>query len=145
MSGRFFINGGAGCIGLHLTNDLLRQGHRVRALDGTDVVYHFAARVGVGRSTYEIADYVSVNNEGTAQLLQALIENPVERLIIASSMSIDRKGIYRDTRGALVSGNEREQFRETDLTELPGSAEDQIPIDRQSDARVESEMRGPTA
>ncbi len=31
------------------------------ALDGVDVVVHLAARVGVGQSMYEIAEYASVN------------------------------------------------------------------------------------
>src|SRR5262245_61645435 len=42
-----------------------------RALDGIDVVVHLAARVGVGQSMYEIAEYTSVNNVGTAVLLEA--------------------------------------------------------------------------
>jgi dTDP-L-rhamnose 4-epimerase len=67
-----------------------------QALDGVDVVYHFAARVGVGQSMYEIAEYTSVNNRGTAVLLEALVEKPVRRLIVASSMSIYGEGLYRD-------------------------------------------------
>ena len=59
-----------------------------RALAGVDAVYHFAASVGVGQSMYQIADYTSVNNVGTAVLLEALADRPVERLIVASSMSI---------------------------------------------------------
>jgi dTDP-L-rhamnose 4-epimerase len=66
------------------------------ALDRVDVVYHFAARVGVGQSMYEVAEYTSVNNVGTAVLLEALIANPVERLVVASSMSIYGEGLYRD-------------------------------------------------
>ena len=66
-----------------------------RALDGVDVVYHLAAAVGVGQSMYQIAEYTSVNNLGTAVLLEALIERPVERLIVASSMSIYGEGLYR--------------------------------------------------
>jgi len=31
--------------------------------------------VGVAQSMYEVAEYTSVNNQGTANLLQALIEN----------------------------------------------------------------------
>lgn len=67
-----------------------------RALAGVDVVYHLAARVGVGQSMYEISEYTSVNTLGTAVLLEALIERPVERLIVASSMSIYGEGLYRD-------------------------------------------------
>jgi dTDP-L-rhamnose 4-epimerase len=59
-----------------------------RALDGVDAVVHFAARVGVGQSMYEIAHYTSVNNLGTAVLLEALSASPVQRLVVASSMSL---------------------------------------------------------
>src|SRR4051794_22365842 len=45
-----------------------------KALEGTDAVYHLAAMVGVGQSMYEIAQYTSVNNSGTAALLQQLIK-----------------------------------------------------------------------
>jgi dTDP-L-rhamnose 4-epimerase len=68
-----------------------------RALDGVEVVYHLAARVGVGQSMYEVAEYTSVNNVGTAVLLEALISRPVRRLIVASSMSVYGEGLYRDT------------------------------------------------
>jgi len=77
------------------------------ALEGVDAVYHFAARVGVGQSMYEIEKYTSVNNLGTAVLLEALVERPVRRLVVASSMSIYGEGLYRDSEGRLVSGQER--------------------------------------
>lgn len=67
-----------------------------RALDGIEVVYHLAARVGVGQSMYQLAEYTSVNNLGTAILLEAIAERPVERLIIASSMGVYGEGMYRD-------------------------------------------------
>ena len=70
-----------------------------RALDGIDAVYHFAAAVGVGQSMYEIAHYTSVNNLGTAQLLELLSRRPVERLVVASSMSIYGEGAYHDADG----------------------------------------------
>lgn len=77
------------------------------ALAGVDVVYHFAAMVGVGQSMYQIHDYTSVNGLGTAVLLEALIERPVERLIVASSMSIYGEGLYRNAAGGLEGGQER--------------------------------------
>jgi len=73
-----------------------------RALAGVDGVFHFAAMVGVGQSMYQVADYISVNDLGTATLLQALIERPVERLVVASSMSIYGEGLYRDAGGLSV-------------------------------------------
>jgi dTDP-L-rhamnose 4-epimerase len=77
------------------------------ALKGVDAVYHFAAMVGVGQSMYQVDDYVGVNDLGTAIVLQALIERPVERLVVASSMSIYGEGLYRDARGHIVTAGER--------------------------------------
>jgi dTDP-L-rhamnose 4-epimerase len=146
MSKRILITGGAGFIGSHIADSLLRRGYRVRAFDsllpqvhgdagvrpdylggavellegdvrdplrlrsalqGVDAVYHFAAMVGVGQSMYEVSRYTAVNNLGTAVLLEALIERPVERLIVASSMSVYGEGLYRSASGRTVSGVER--------------------------------------
>jgi dTDP-L-rhamnose 4-epimerase len=65
-----------------------------RALDGIDRVVHFAARVGVGQSMYEIAEYTSVNSAGTAVLLEAMLDRPIEKLLVASSMSVYGEGRY---------------------------------------------------
>lgn len=70
-----------------------------RALRGVDAVYHLAARVGVGQSMYEVANYVDVNALGTAVLMEALIAKPVQRLVVASSMSIYGEGRYLSGRG----------------------------------------------
>lgn len=65
-------------------------------LRGVDVIYHFAAAVGVGQSMYEISRYMSVNTVGTAELLQAILDSKssVQKLIVASSMSIYGEGRY---------------------------------------------------
>jgi len=146
------ITGGAGFIGSHLADDLIRRRHQVRALDllcpqvhgtdakrpaylhpavelvhgdvrdarttrraleGIDVVYHFAAAVGVGQSMYEVDHYTSTNNLGTAVLLQELVHRPVQRLIVASSMSVYGEGVYQRADGQIVDGVERsiEQLR----------------------------------
>jgi len=124
--------GGAGFIGSHVADELLRAGHRVRALDclvdqvhddspappylaeeielvvgdirdeeavrraleGVDSVVHLAARVGVGQSMYQLAEYTAANTAGTAVLLEALVERPVRKLLVASSMSIYGEGAY---------------------------------------------------
>jgi dTDP-L-rhamnose 4-epimerase len=78
-----------------------------RALEGVDVVVHFAAAVGVGQSMYEVARYTDVNSVGTATLLDLLARRPVDKLLVASSMSIYGEGIYRTADGDLVSGPER--------------------------------------
>src|SRR3954447_21635491 len=41
-----------------------------RALTGVDAVVHLAARVGVGQSMYEMAEYCDVNTRGTGVLLE---------------------------------------------------------------------------
>ncbi|MDQ6694662.1 MAG: SDR family NAD(P)-dependent oxidoreductase [Chloroflexota bacterium] len=146
MAKHVLITGGAGFIGSHLADELLRHGYQVRALDnlsvqvhgpkqkkpeylnrevelvvgdvrdpdavkralkGIDFVYHLAAMVGVGQSMYEVTRYTDVNNMGTAVLLEALIEQPVERLIVASSMSLYGEGLYHAPDGTPSEGVER--------------------------------------
>jgi dTDP-L-rhamnose 4-epimerase len=139
------ITGGAGFIGSHVADELLRAGDRVRALDslheqvhpdgsrpeyldpdvevvegdvrdrkavgraldGADAVIHFAARVGVGQSMYEIHDYVDANTTGTAVLLEELLDRSIGRLVVASSMSVYGEGSYVDAAGRPVVAVER--------------------------------------
>jgi dTDP-L-rhamnose 4-epimerase len=78
------------------------------ALKGVEAVYHLASSVGVGQSMYEMASYTSTNNLGTAILLEAIIQNPVERLIVASSMSIYGEGSYLSADGKIHNHLERQ-------------------------------------
>jgi dTDP-L-rhamnose 4-epimerase len=78
-----------------------------RALRGADMVLHLASSVGVGQSMYDIASYVSTNELGTAILLEALSKRPVERLVVASSMSIYGEGLCRSIDGCTVAPAER--------------------------------------
>jgi dTDP-L-rhamnose 4-epimerase len=150
MAKQVLITGGAGFIGTHLTDELLRQGYRVRILDNLspqvhgeeceypaylnpeaeliradirdpiaitralkniDAIFHLGAAVGVGQSMYEIANYTSVNNLGTAILLEGLSRQPVERLIVASSMSIYGEGLYQTPDGTRCESVERSLTR----------------------------------
>jgi dTDP-L-rhamnose 4-epimerase len=67
-----------------------------RALADVDFVFHFAAAVGVGQSMYEISRYIDVNTQGTAVLLQGILDSKHSpcKLIVASSMSIYGEGQY---------------------------------------------------
>lgn len=71
------------------------------ALKDVDAVIHLAAEVGVGQSMYAIDRYTSVNDLGTAVLFQQLLDQPVRRVVVASSMSIYGEGLYRDPDGRL--------------------------------------------
>lgn len=84
-----------------------------RALRGADMVLHLASAVGVGQSMYDIESYVRTNELGTAILLEALSERPVDRLVVASSMSIYGEGLCRSADDAAVAPDERsiEQLR----------------------------------
>ena len=142
---RVLITGGAGFIGSHVADELLRAGNAVRvldtlveqvheggarpgyldpevelqigdvrdrgaverALDGVDAVIHLAARVGVGQSMYEIAEYAAANTAGTGVLLEALLDRPVGRLVVASSMSVYGEGLYATDDGRPVVVEER--------------------------------------
>src|SRR5690554_7569387 len=64
-----------------------------RAIAGVDGVFNLAAEVGVGQSMYEIERYVAANDLGTAILMQELMEQPVRRVVVASSMSIYGEGL----------------------------------------------------
>jgi dTDP-L-rhamnose 4-epimerase len=170
MSKNILITGGAGFIGSHLSDELLKHGYNVKVLDNMseqvhgpssdrpgylnkdvelikgdvrdpeifekalkniDAVYHFAAMVGVGQSMYQIVDYTDVNNLGTATLLETLIHRPVEKLVVASSMSIYGEGLYRDEDGRIGPGSERsfEQLKahEWELKDAQGRSLKPIP------------------
>jgi dTDP-L-rhamnose 4-epimerase len=100
------------------------------ALQGIDAVVHLAARVGVGQSMYEIADYCSVNTVGTGVLLEAMLEREVRRLVVASSMSIYGEGLYRARDGSTVAGSERplEQLRAADWEVRDASGDVLVPV-----------------
>lgn len=90
------------------------------ALAGVDAVVHLAAEVGVGQSMYAVDRYVSVNDHGTAVLFQALIEKPVRRVVVASSMSIYGEGLYRDADGGLHEGVTRKGGKPWDPQDAGG-------------------------
>lgn len=83
------------------------------ALEGIEVVFHLAAAVGVGQSMYEIAHYIGVNTQGTAILLQELLnsKNRIEKLVLASSMSIYGEGKYLCARCGAVAPSLRSSER----------------------------------
>lgn len=68
-------------------------------LKNVDGVVHLAAMVGVGQSMYQPVRYLDVNTIGTAKFYETLLKNPkikkkIQKIIVASSMSIYGEGAY---------------------------------------------------
>lgn len=66
------------------------------ALKDQDAIIHLAAETGTGQSMYEVQKYVDVNINGTALMLDLLVNNsyPIKKVIVASSRSIYGEGKY---------------------------------------------------
>jgi dTDP-L-rhamnose 4-epimerase len=90
-----------------IVGDIRNKDVVAHSLKGIDSVIHLAAEVGVGQSMYAVERYTSVNETGSAVLFEALIDNPVRRVVTASSMSIYGEGLYGDADGNLVQNAER--------------------------------------
>ncbi len=121
----------------------VRDGDLLAAvLRGVSSVFHLAAAVGVGQSMYDVQNYTSVNCEGTATLLQALIQHPIERLIVASSMSVYGEGLYRDEAGNLYDGARRDverlRQRQWDLVSPQGERLEPLPTTETKRADISS-------
>ena len=67
--------------------DLRNRDDVMRALQGVEAGFHFAAAVGLGHSMYEIESYTDIDNRGPAVLREALLRRPAARRVVASSMS----------------------------------------------------------
>ncbi|WP_239985605.1 MULTISPECIES: NAD-dependent epimerase/dehydratase family protein [Arenibacter] len=67
-----------------------------KAIYNQDIIVHFAAETGTGQSMYEIKKYTQVNVQGTAIMLDLLVNTPntVKKVVIASSRSIYGEGKY---------------------------------------------------
>lgn len=60
-----------------------------RAMDGTDMVFHLAAKLHIPNPTPEMrSEYERVNVEGTSALVEAAQSAGVERLIVFSTISV---------------------------------------------------------
>jgi len=80
------------------------------SLRGVTHLVHLAASVGVGQSMSNIVDYTRNNVMTAATMLEVLSRRPhtVERMVVASSMSIYGEGAYRvPSTGAVVAPPQR--------------------------------------
>lgn len=83
----------------------------VKALEGQNVVVHFAAETGTGQSMYCIEKYTEVNIQGTAIMLDILANtvNSVGKIVIASSRSIYGEGKYKHPKLGVVYPTHRKE------------------------------------
>ena len=67
-----------------------------RALAGVDAVFHLASKVGVAQSNYEIREYADVNVNGTANLIDIIVDGklPIQKIIMTASMTSYGEGLY---------------------------------------------------
>lgn len=118
---KILITGGAGFIGSHLAEELVRQGNEIviidnlrtgkleslsnightfvngdirdyavlkSALEGCSCVYHLAALTSVVESMDKIEECISINLQGTLNVLKAVQENGVKKVCFASSAAV---------------------------------------------------------
>ncbi len=92
-----------------------------------DVIYHFAAETGTGQSMYEISEYSDVNIQGTAFLLNYILEKKltsrIKKIIVASSRAIYGEGKYESPDHGIVYPESR---KEDDM--LKGEFENKCPL-----------------
>ncbi len=63
-----------------------------------EIIFNFAAKVGVAQSMYQIKDYLETNQQGTANLMHILAneKHNVKKIILSSSMTVYGEGLYKD-------------------------------------------------
>ena len=68
-----------------------------KSLINVDAVVHLAAETGTGQSMYNVVNYCDVNIQGTAILIEEILnlKNQVKKIIVASSRAIYGEGLYK--------------------------------------------------
>jgi dTDP-L-rhamnose 4-epimerase len=112
-----------------IRGDVRNKDDWYKALNNQNVVVHLAAETGTGQSMYEIQKYVDVNSNGTALLLDYLVneKHEIKKVIVASSRAIYGEGKYKCNVHGIVFPLER---LETDL--LKADFEPKCPICNQT-------------
>ena len=102
-------------------------------VEESDIIFHLAAKVGVGQSMYEIKDYVDTNILGLGNLLDILVngKHNVQKIIIASSNTVYGEGKSMcDNCGVIFPGlRQIEQMKRKDWEiKCPNCGSNVIPL-----------------
>ena len=128
---KILVTGGSGFIGSHVADALSKRGHQVtifdkkkskwiktdqemyigdilnlkdleNAINGSDIVFHFAALADIDQALKEPINTVKINTLGTVHVLELCRKHNIKRFIYASTIyvnSIDG-GFYRSSKKA---------------------------------------------
>jgi dTDP-L-rhamnose 4-epimerase len=83
--------------GVEVVTGDIRDPHCLRqVLGGVEVLFHLAATARADTTRHAISHAMSVNTQGTAELLQVMLDEKLmpEKVIVASSMSLYGEGQY---------------------------------------------------
>lgn len=82
-----------------IEGDVRRRDDMLKALEGVQAVYHFAAYQDY---LPDFSKFFHVNSVGTALLYELIVERklPVQKVIVASSQAVAGEGLYRSAGGA---------------------------------------------
>lgn len=131
MSSKILVTGGAGFLGSHIADALSNDGHEVTVFDitespylrsdqkfmlgdvrdaerlveqlaGFDYVYHLAALADLNAAKTRPLDTVSINIQGTVNLLEAARVNNIKRFVFGSTVYVYSRegGFYRCSKQA---------------------------------------------
>ena len=85
-----------------IQGSILDKGLVQKAMEGVDIVYHFAAMTDLDIVNNNPAQAIEVNIAGTTNVLDTCIQENIERLIFSSSVYVYSKvgGVYKSTKQA---------------------------------------------
>ena len=111
-----------------IKGDVTSKSDWSKALKEVDIVVHLAAETGTGQSMYDIHNYVNINVNGTALLLDFLVneKHKIKKVVIASSRAVYGEGKYLSRDFGIVYPHHRtsEFLDECDFeVKMPNSTE----------------------
>ena len=76
----------------------------LKIIKGQDAIIHLASETGTGQSMYEVFQYVDVNINGTALMLDTLLKEKhnIQKIVLSSSRAIYGEGRYRCEKHGIV-------------------------------------------